>query len=104
MPGEPAGPLRVAIRDVDFGEDEEREHEAFTVGDALGIVRISASGGIAMREVPRAGPVAPWRTLKHKLSQDDDVVAVDGDASATFVVFTRDADDTCPGAVSSSSV
>jgi hypothetical protein len=104
VPGEAAGPFRTAVRDADFGEDEEREHEAFTAGDALGFVRIGASGAIATRDFPRTGPLGAWKSLKHKLSQDDDVVAVDGDASATFVVFTRDADDACPGTVSSSAV
>ena len=32
------------------------------------------------------------------LSEDDDVVAVDGDAAATLMVFTRESNDACSGA------
>jgi hypothetical protein len=49
-----------------------------------------------LREVPRGGPPTPWHRLKHAIGEDDDVVAVDGDADSTFVVYTHDAEDTCP--------
>lgn len=94
-----ADPPVVAIRDRDFADDE-REHETFTVGDDLAIVRVGDSGAIAMREVSH-GHASAWRRLKHALSEADDVVAVDGDASATVIVFTREAADACPGAESS---
>jgi hypothetical protein len=98
VPGENAAqPPRVASRDGDFGEDEEREHDAYAVGDDLGLVRVAASGSVAVREMPRGGAPGPWRKLKQTIPPDDDVVAVDGDADATFVVFTHDADDACPG-------
>jgi hypothetical protein len=97
-PGEPATrPSAVAIRDSDFGDDEEREHDAYTVGDDLGIVRVASSGAVALREYPRGGSPTPWRRLKHTIPADDDIVAVDGDADATLVVYTQDADDACPG-------
>lgn len=91
-----ARPSVVAIRDRDFGDDEEREHEAFTVGDDLGIVRVGGGGALSMRDLS-SGHASPWRRLKRALSEDDDVVAVDGDATSTIVVFTRDATDACGG-------
>jgi len=90
-------PPTAAIRDSDFGDDDEREHDAYSIGDDLGLVRIGSSGALAIREVPRGGTPTAWRKLKHAVSGDDDVVAVDGDATAILVVFTHDAADTCPG-------
>jgi hypothetical protein len=102
VPGEGVmSPGRVAMRDADFGDDDEREHDAYTLGDTLGLVRVAASGAIAMREVPRSGSPTAWRTLKQRLSPDDDVVAVDGDATTTLVLFTHDVEDACPGPGSS---
>lgn len=86
----------IAVRDADFGEDDEREHYLYAVGDDLRIVRIGSSGAMAAREIPRSGAPTPWRKLRTSLSAADDVVAVDGDGAATFVVLTHDADDTCP--------
>jgi hypothetical protein len=98
MPGESsAKPPIVAIRDADFHGDDEREHYTYSIGDDLGILRVGDSGSISMREVPRGGAPTPWRKLKHSLSEDDDVVAVDGDAAATLVVYTHETDDACPG-------
>jgi hypothetical protein len=94
-----ARPSVVAIRDRDFGDDEEREHEVFTVGDDLGIVRVGGAGTLSMRDLT-SGHASPWRRLKRALSEDDDVVAVDGDAASTVVVFTRDAADACGGSES----
>jgi hypothetical protein len=101
-PGDAAPrPAVTALRDADFGDDEEREHDAYSVGDDLGIVRVGSAGAIAMREVPHGGTPTPWRKLKHTIPADDDVVAVDGDADSTVIVYTEDADDACPGVGSS---
>ena len=97
VPGGGAKPPAVVIRDADFGEDEEREHDAYTVGDDVGLVRMGGSGAVALRELPHDGAPTPWRKLKQTISPDDDIVAVDGDAEATLIVFTQDADDACPG-------
>ncbi len=98
VPGDPAEPRSaIAIRDADFGDDEEREHDTYTNGDDLGIVRVAGSGEVAMREMSRSG-LSPWRRLKHRLSSDDDIVAVDGDGTTTLIVFTHDASDACPRA------
>jgi hypothetical protein len=84
----------VVIRDSDFGDDDEREHHAYTAGDVLGLVRVSGSGAVALRDVSRAG-LSPWRRLKHKIGPDDDVVATDGDAAATVIVFLHEIEDAC---------
>jgi hypothetical protein len=97
VPGASPKPRVVAIRDSDFGDDDEREHDAYSLGDDLGLVRIGTSGAIHLREVPRDGAPTPWRRLKQTIPPDDDVVAVDGDADATLIVYTHDAADACPG-------
>jgi hypothetical protein len=97
VPGAAAKPRVVAIRDSDFGDDDEREHDAYTLGDDLGLVRVGSSGAVSLRELPHDGAPTPWRRLKQTIPPDDDIVAVDGDAEATFIVFTHDADDACPG-------
>lgn len=97
VPGTSANAPVVVLRDADFGDDDEREHDAYTIGDDLGLVRVANSGAVAMRELPRSGPPTPWRRLKHPIAPDDDVVAVDGDADTTLVVFTHDTDESCPG-------
>jgi hypothetical protein len=97
VPGAAAKPRVVAIRDADFGDDDEREHDAYTLGDDLGLVRVGSSGAVALREIPRDSVPTAWRRLKQTIPPDDDVVAVDGDADATLIAFTHDADDACPG-------
>jgi hypothetical protein len=87
----------VVLRDADFGDDEEREHDAYSIGDDLGLVRIGASGSVALRERPRAAAPTPWRRVKRRIPADDDVVAVDGNAAATLIVTTHDAEAACPG-------
>jgi hypothetical protein len=97
-PGEVAAPRPIVVlRDSDF-PDEEREHDLYSNVDDLGLVRVGASGAVAIREVPRTGSPGPWRRLKLGMAEDDDVVAVDGDAAATFVVITHEADSACPEA------
>jgi hypothetical protein len=91
-----APPAVVGIRDSDFGDDDEREHDAYSIGDDLGLVWIGGSGTLLLREVPRGGSPTPWRRLKHAIGEEDDVVAVDGDADSTIVVYTHDTEDTCP--------
>ena len=84
------------MRDSEF-PDEEREHEAFTVGDDLEVLRVGLTGSVATRVLPADHAPSPWRRLKHVLSEDDDLVAVDGQPLRTLAVFTRDADAACPG-------
>jgi hypothetical protein len=85
----------VVMRERDFG-DEEREHDPFAVDDSLGLVRIGQSGSVSIREVG-AGSAGSWRRLATKLTEADDVVAVDGDAQSSLVIFTRDDGAGCDG-------
>jgi hypothetical protein len=97
-PGDAIAPrARVVSHDADFA-DEEREHEAYSLGDDLGLLRVGASGAIALRVITAAGAAGPWSRTKATLPEDDDVVAVDGDARAVFVVATHPGDAECPGA------
>jgi hypothetical protein len=85
-----AGKARALVNGEDFGADEEREHDEFTVGDDLGIVRIGQSGAVALRET-KGDALGAWHRLRHVIPADDDVVAVDGDERSVVVVTTRDA-------------
>ncbi|HZU82078.1 MAG TPA: hypothetical protein VE987_04130, partial [Polyangiaceae bacterium] len=89
-------PHVVVLRDADF-TDEEREHDAYSVGDDIGLVRVGASGGVSVRIVPKAEQPGRWRRLKHSLSDDDEVVAVDGDPGAALLVVTHEREDACGG-------
>jgi hypothetical protein len=90
---------RIVIRGNDF-PDDELEHDAFAVDGKLELLRISNAGGLATREFPIDGPPTPWRKLKHHLSEDDDMVAVDGDSATTLAVYTQEAEDACPATAS----
>jgi hypothetical protein len=83
-----AAPLRV-LTDSEFHGDEERGHEAYAVGDVLGIVRFGLAGSVAAREVVGQRPSA-WRRFGRKLVEGDDVVLVDADARTAVVAFTHD--------------
>jgi hypothetical protein len=84
----------LVMRDSEFA-DEEREHEAFTVADELVIVRVGAGGGVATRTVTSDHDPTVWRRLKHVLSEDDDLVVIDGQPQRSLLVFTRDTDTAC---------
>jgi hypothetical protein len=96
-----AEPPAVVMRDNDF-HDDEHEHDAYSIGDDLGLVRVAASGAVAIREASHGRSPGAWRNLEHPLSGDDDVVAVDGNASATFIVVTRGVESACPDSRSTS--
>jgi hypothetical protein len=97
VPGDATAPApTIALREADFGDDDEREHDAYSLGDDLGLVWVGASGALWSREILRGAQPSRWRCLKHAIGEDDDVVAVDGDAEATYVVYTHDAEEACP--------
>ncbi|HXX66499.1 MAG TPA: hypothetical protein VEK07_04935 [Polyangiaceae bacterium] len=100
VPGETnARPPSVILRGADF-DDEELEHRVYTVADELQIVRVAESGALSLREVPASGPPRAWRRIKHRMGQDEDIVAVDGDSTATLIVATQAREDDCPNAAS----
>lgn len=93
------------LKESDYGEDDQRERPEYTVGDDVGVVRLSVAGALSLREV-RSGVVGPLRKLKTIIPHDDDVVAVDASARMVVIVFTEDVGDSCPkadGATASSS-
>jgi hypothetical protein len=96
MPNDPSARRpTLVMRDADFA-DEEREHEAFTIADELEIVRVGVTGSVAIRTIPSVGAPSAWRRIKHVLSEDDDLVTVDGESSRALLVFTHDSDTACP--------
>ncbi|HEY4012648.1 MAG TPA: hypothetical protein VGM06_04890 [Polyangiaceae bacterium] len=98
-----AKPPAVVLRESDF-TDEEREHDPYTVGDDLSVVRVSASGAVALRDVRGDAASNPWRKLRHAVSGDDETVCVDGDLSGALVVTTHASEDACAGAGSTDGV
>lgn len=90
--GATRGATHVVVREADFGEDEQRELSEFTVGDDVGVVRLSRSGAIAVREL-KGGALGPLSKLTTYIGQDDDVVAVDASTSEIVIVYTQDVAD-----------
>lgn len=91
------------LREKDFGEDEQRERAEYTVGDELGVVRVAASGALAVREV-KDGVAGALRRVRTSIPRDDDVVAVDASAKPLVIVYTEDASDACGDKGSSTKV
>lgn len=87
------GPLPL-LRESDYGDDEQRERGSFTVGDDLGVVRLSVAGALTLREV-RDGQAQAPRSLTHKIGKDDDLVAVDASRLALTIVYTSDGGESC---------
>ena len=83
------------LKESEFGEDEQRERSEYTVGDDVGVVRLSVGGAVSLREV-HAGAAGPLRKLKTLIPRDDDVVAVDASPRAVVIVFTEDVGEACP--------
>jgi len=92
-----AGAVTLAslFKESEFGEDEQRERSEYTVGDDVGVVRLSVGGAVSLREV-HAGAAGPLRRLKTIIPRDDDVVAVDACPRAVVIVFTEDVGEACP--------
>lgn len=82
------------LREKDFGEDEQRERAEYTSGDDLGVVRVAASGALAVREV-KDGVAGALKKLRSSIPRDDDVVAVDASPKELVIVYTQDASDAC---------
>jgi hypothetical protein len=82
------------ILEKDFGGDEEREHDEYTMGDDLGVIRLGASGAVSLREL-RGAKLGPWKKLATHIEREEDVVAVDADARSAVIVYTREASTPC---------
>lgn len=91
------------LREVEFGDDEQRERSEYTIGDDLGVVRLASSGALVIREV-KDGGVGPLKKARAKIPHDDDVVAVDASSKAVVVVYTQDASSVCPEGQASTKV
>lgn len=89
-----ASPVTSLLNEAEFGEDDQRERPEYTVGDDVGVVRLAASGSIALREV-RSGAAGLLHKLKTSIGRDDDVVAVDASPRVVVIVFTEDVSDAC---------
>ena len=81
-----------AMREKDFGEDEQRELSPYTIDCAAGFVRLASSGALAMREIV-GGKAGPIHRLKTTIDRDADVVAVDASPASVVIVYTDEADD-----------
>jgi len=92
--GSGAPPVMRLLNESEFGDDDQRERPEYTVGDDVGVLRLGASGAIALREV-RSGAPGPLHKLKTAIGRDDDVVAVDASPRVVVVVFTEDVSDSC---------
>jgi hypothetical protein len=77
------------VRESEFGDDEQRELSEYTVGDDVGVVRLGASGAIAIREWSK-GAVGPLHKLTTRIRREDDVVAVDASPRFVAIIYTED--------------
>ncbi|MCL2725927.1 MAG: hypothetical protein FWD69_15995 [Polyangiaceae bacterium] len=89
------GPVTV-FSELDFGNDELREHAEYTIDDDLGIVRVASSGAVAIREI-KMDAVGQLRRTKKIIAREDDVVAVDASSRAIVVVYTEESSNACRG-------
>lgn len=72
------------------GDDEPKDRPAFTVGDDLGVLVVTTIGRLHLHFPALGTP----RTLR-KLTDEEDLVAVDADSKRALVVYTRDDPDRC---------
>lgn len=101
LAGERGAPVTL-LREADFGDDEQRELSEYTSGDHVGVVRLAASGSLALRELVGGAP-GPLHRLKSTIGREDDVVAVDASSRVVVVVYTQDVSDTLGSALRPSS-
>ena len=60
------------LEEKQFGEDDQAERSEFAVGDDIGVVRLSVSGAIAIREVKSGDDVRIARERGLQLVQRAD--------------------------------
>jgi hypothetical protein len=76
--------------------DEMREHEDFTTGDVLRELLVTEKGRLSLHEYDGA-TVAPRRALDTAIASDEDLMAVDGNASHVVALLAREATARCDG-------
>jgi hypothetical protein len=89
LPGE--GKTIRALREL----EDEREHQAFVFGDAIGLVQVGATTTRIARTDP-SGALGPWAKLTRGVGADDDLLGLDGDATTTVLALGHDAGSRCP--------
>jgi hypothetical protein len=86
----------VVLRDSDFA-DEERDRQPYSVGETIGLVRVGSSGAVSLRRIDERLASSPWRMLRQKLAEQDEVVGVDGDATTTVILVSHEVEGACDG-------
>jgi hypothetical protein len=87
---------RAALVPLDALGDEVREHEDFTTGDTLRELLVTEKGALALYQYDGT-TVAPRRALDTTIGTDEDMMAVDGNASRVVALIAREATARCDG-------
>ncbi|HEY1957059.1 MAG TPA: hypothetical protein VGH28_15675 [Polyangiaceae bacterium] len=90
-----ARPRALLVGPDDLGDDEIREHEDFTMGDVLGQMLLTEAGHLVLREYAES-PTAR-RPLDAVVAPDEDLMAVDGNATHVVAIVSREASARCDG-------
>ena len=93
LDGEKASSRKLLLSPDD--DDEPREHDDFSSGDVLGDLLLAENGSLTLRQLGES--VGPRRKLDHVIASDEDLMAVDGNASHVVAVVTREAGARCDG-------
>ncbi len=93
LDGEKAGARRLLLSPDD--DDEPREHDDFTSADVLGHMLLTEKGRLILREYGES--VGPRHMIDHVLGADEDLMAVDGNASHVVAIIAREAGARCDG-------
>jgi hypothetical protein len=88
---------RVALVPLDaLAGDEVREHEDFTTGDALRELLVTEKGKLLLATYD-GGNITARRSLDTSIASDEDLMAVDGNASHVVALVAREATSRCDG-------
>jgi hypothetical protein len=93
LDGEKSGTRHLILGPDD--DDEPREHEDFTSEDVLGDMLLTEDGHLVLREFGES--MGPRRRLERVVGADEDLMAVDGNASHVVAILARDAGARCDG-------
>jgi len=90
-----AGTRSHLLTDEELGDDDMREHDDYSFGDTLADLLLTEQGHLTQRRfTDKPSPRAP---LAHVVGNDEDLMAVDGNASRMVAILTRDASARCDG-------